>query len=165
MDQKETGQITEYRVEPEGKGCAHCGLGEAWSVVNSMNVAMPTSYGDKESAQDMADDLNTAFSRGWQAASDERAQRAAVSERISDERLEQFTNLAETGSFCLDPGEDAECFAALKELKELRSTIRLLTEELERRVNWNEQDCSQCLTGTQCAAHAALEAGRKWSEE
>lgn len=54
----------EYRVEPKGKACQHCGLGEMWDVVDSDDVALGISYGSKEDAEEMADELNRAFLRG-----------------------------------------------------------------------------------------------------
>jgi hypothetical protein len=50
-----------YTVEPEGKACKYCGLGEMWDVIGPDGVALGTSFGDKESAEDYATDMDSAY--------------------------------------------------------------------------------------------------------
>lgn len=50
-----------YTVEPEGKACPHCGLGEMWDVIGPDGVALGTSFGDKLSAEEYAEDLDGAY--------------------------------------------------------------------------------------------------------
>ena len=54
-----------FIVESEGIGCDKCGAGEFWNVVfKPEDVALSTAYGDKEEAEDLAEDLNNAFRKG-----------------------------------------------------------------------------------------------------
>ena len=54
-----------FIVESEGRGCDKCGAGEFWNVVfKPEDVALSTAYGDKEEAEDLAEDLNNAFRKG-----------------------------------------------------------------------------------------------------
>lgn len=87
-----------------------------------------------------------------------------MSERISDERLEFMKVGASPGYTWQNKPTQSEAYSVAAELLEARAAIRLLTAALERRVNWSEEDCSDCATGKRCASHEALEAGREWSE-
>ena len=54
-----------FIVESEGRGSDKCGAGEFWNVVfKPEDVALSTAYGDKEEAEDLAEDLNNAFRKG-----------------------------------------------------------------------------------------------------
>lgn len=99
-----------------------------------------------------------------------------MSERTGDERFANLETmkkirdgLRSCGHGLGDVHKSSNCMRclfveAVSEIIDARTAIRLLTAALTLRVNWSEQDCSECSAGTQCAAHAALEAGRKWSD-
>jgi hypothetical protein len=62
-------QSEEYVVEVEKKPCSHCGTGGLWNVVaQSTDTALSTAYGDKDQAQEMADELNHAFEAAGRVA-------------------------------------------------------------------------------------------------
>jgi len=53
-----------YTVEQDDSGCCLCGNGKTWNVIDPDGIASGTSYGDKEDAEDLADELNRAFHLG-----------------------------------------------------------------------------------------------------
>lgn len=56
-----------YKVEKDMEGCSECGHGALYSIVhaeNGVEVAESTSYETLEDAQQMCDDLNTAYEKG-----------------------------------------------------------------------------------------------------
>lgn len=74
-----------YWVELESQECSHCGAGSFWIVVhieNGEEVAGSTSYGDKETAEDIADLQNAAYACGKAALEAELAEAKRDSERL-----------------------------------------------------------------------------------
>ncbi len=59
--------IPAYYVEAEKKPCEHCGEGGQWNVVGPGEVALSTSYSDKEDADWIAGELNHAYEMGRSA--------------------------------------------------------------------------------------------------
>lgn len=59
---------TPYRVEMDHIGCMNCKANRTWQVVGPGEVAMATSYDDKDDADALADALNDAFEEGRVAA-------------------------------------------------------------------------------------------------
>lgn len=58
-----------YRVEVEDEnaGCKHCGHGKFWVIMEGQGddaAGQGTSYGDKETADDICDLMNMAFDAG-----------------------------------------------------------------------------------------------------
>jgi len=71
-----------YFVEPSGDGCSQCGHDRHWDVVGPDGVALGTSFGDMEEAEDIADWMSRAWSRGYDAG-------------VSDARKPIFEGLVE----------------------------------------------------------------------
>jgi DNA-directed RNA polymerase subunit RPC12/RpoP len=58
-----------YTVEVDDREtCPHCGSKRVWNVVGPDGVALGVSFGDKEDANEVADDLSRAYLAGAQAA-------------------------------------------------------------------------------------------------
>jgi hypothetical protein len=53
-----------YRVEIDVSGCPKCGHGAYWDVIGPDDVALATSYADKEDAIEIAEILNMAYEAG-----------------------------------------------------------------------------------------------------
>lgn len=53
-----------YTVGLDQDGCEKCGHGKLWAVVDPDGIALGTSYGEKDDAEDMADNMNLAFILG-----------------------------------------------------------------------------------------------------
>lgn len=61
---EETIDKTLYRLEPCGRGCPTCGAGEFWDIVGPDDIALSTSWGDKEHAEELVEMLNDAYLLG-----------------------------------------------------------------------------------------------------
>lgn len=46
------------------RGCKECGHGKMWDIIQPGGVAMATSYGDQEEAEEICDMLNIAYALG-----------------------------------------------------------------------------------------------------
>jgi hypothetical protein len=56
--------VNAYYVEPESDGCEKCGHGAMWNVVGPDGTAISITYGDREDADDMAEQLSRAYEDG-----------------------------------------------------------------------------------------------------
>jgi hypothetical protein len=75
-----------YVVLQEGAACERCGAGATWSVVYMpSDVALSTTYDDRDEAERLAGDLNEAFQRGRDVGL--RSQVAEPGRRIEDLRV------------------------------------------------------------------------------
>jgi hypothetical protein len=61
LEEPYTVEQTEEQTE---SGCEHCGAGKMWLIIDPDGIAGGTSYGDKEEADDLAQELNRAFHLG-----------------------------------------------------------------------------------------------------
>ena len=97
-----------YTVVPVGEGCSHCNAGEHWDVVfkfgSEEEMALSTSYGDKEQAEDIARDCNDAYAKGI-------AQQDAEIERLKAAINKHHSCV--WGDGLVDHGADADLYAAL----------------------------------------------------
>lgn len=61
-----------YRVEvdPHRPGCAHCGAGKMWWIVDGEGVGSGKSWRDEGDCQEDCDTLNMAYQAGWDSAMD-----------------------------------------------------------------------------------------------
>ena len=67
------GKPSMYRVESADDPCTHCGSGATWDVVYKPDeIALGTTYGTKDDAEEIADDLNRAWNAGYFVAAQER---------------------------------------------------------------------------------------------
>lgn len=62
-----------YTVEPVKPACSECGADHGFDVIGPDGVALGTTFGDMESAEYMADDLNSAYAQGRAATTAVRA--------------------------------------------------------------------------------------------
>ncbi len=53
-----------YKVEIDNAGCPNCGGGKTWSVLQPDGYLLGVSYSLRESAEDLAMELNRAFRFG-----------------------------------------------------------------------------------------------------
>lgn len=56
--------MEKYRLDPCGRGCKSCGAGEHWDIIAPDGIALSTSWGDKEFAEELVEMLNDAYEMG-----------------------------------------------------------------------------------------------------
>lgn len=78
-----------YHVEVDDNGCDHCSQGRTWTVVGPDGIAEGVSYGDRESADDLADAMNRAYADKLAAAE----ARIAALQAEREELLISISNL------------------------------------------------------------------------
>jgi hypothetical protein len=59
-----------YHIELGNRGCIECHHGETWDIIDPEGVALATSYGDKEEAEEVCEMLNRSFYFGERSGSD-----------------------------------------------------------------------------------------------
>jgi len=57
-----------YFIEVDNNGCPHCGATRSWVVIGPDGCALGITFGHEEDAEDLADNMNTAYWQGMNAA-------------------------------------------------------------------------------------------------
>lgn len=57
-----------YRVEEEICGCSECGDKKTWHIIKPDGMALLIGFGEREVADEMAEELNRAYELGRESA-------------------------------------------------------------------------------------------------
>jgi hypothetical protein len=80
MSEPPSSERVAYRVEQDADGCACCGDGKSWVIVGPDEVALGTSYFHREDADDLAEDLNSAYEAGRRSVTNPHAAPVVMTE-------------------------------------------------------------------------------------
>lgn len=79
-----------YTVEEDPPGCATCGKGKTWHVIDPDGIAGATSYFDEDRADDLAADLNHAYAKGLAVREDRESGWVGDAVKVERDRVKKI---------------------------------------------------------------------------